>query len=180
MITTCKFRAVISVSEFDHNNLPETFTIKGKVFDKAEDAQKCVEEFINEMYADLISGKIFHKGYDPSGYNIGRLNEYALFIHHNNIIMDDHLRCCAKSFMYDTEVRPFTCYFTNHLNKITYRTMDLIQFDGKWYIHSALNGSIIGIIDNNESLNEILTQADKIYDELDPDYQIPVPKLKNN
>lgn len=175
--TIIKFRAVLSI--YDQNNLPNMVAFKGIVFDTVEDAQVGIEKLAKEMLNDLISAKVFNKGYDPFGYFIEDYNETCIFIRHNKFIFDDNLGCPSKSFMYNIHIVPVVCIFNGKTNKISYKTMELNQFMDNWYVHS-INGSIIGCIHANESLNEILAQADKIYDELDSDYQIPAPKLKNN
>lgn len=176
---SAKFRTVLS--KYDQNNMPKTIAVKGKVFNTVEEAQDGIKDLVNEICHDLASGKVFNKGYDPFGYYVERYNEVSTFIRHQKLSSNvEVLLYDAPSLMYMIHIIPFTCYFNSKSNKITYRSMDLIQFDGKWYVHSAFNGAIIGIIDENESLNEILTQADKIYDELDPNYQIPIPYFRNN
>lgn len=175
--TIIKYRAVLSI--YDQNNLPNMVAFKGIVFDTIEEARVGIEKLAKEMLNDLISAKVFNKGYDPFGYFIEDYNETCLFIRHNKFIFDDNLGCPSKSFMYNIHIVPVVCIFNGKMNKISYRTMELDQFMDNWYVR-ATNSSIIGCIPANESLNEILTQADKIYDNLDPNYTAPYPKLVNN
>lgn len=173
-----KYRAVISI--YDQSNLPNTTAFKGIVFDTIEEARTGIENLAQEMMNDLISVKVFNRGYDPLGYYIEKYNDISIFIRHNKLIFDENLGCPSKSFMYNIHIVPIVCQFNGKVNKITYRSMRLNQFMDNWYVSIFNDYSIIGCIPANKSLNEILTQADKIYDELDPDYTIPYPQLINN
>ena len=172
-----KYRAVIS--KYDQDNLPNMTAIKGIVFDTIEEARDGIEKLAQEMMQDLISAKVFNKGYDPIGYSIERYNEVSIFIRHGKLIFDEHLGCPSKSFMYNIHIVPVACQFNGKVNKISYRTMELNQYMGNWYV-SIHNGSIIGCIFENESLNTILSRADELYDKLDSDYTVPAPQLINN